>query len=675
MRRLNRLLSMLLCLTLLLSSCNNRGNIPTPNDTPDMVVSEIMGGFFYSTPAHPGDDGGAAYRQARMDALSVLRDKMHRFPNYSQNLTSAYTAYEDNFMAHFSDIEMSQEFQDLLQDMLSQIIAYKSALAAHQSMLKTYADTNAKNEGEQAILDSYSFESAHELYRIHEEYYRLLVSYSTLSATILASSHPDKAASLMETSGLIFESQLTDALAEMAKEYDAIAEIYIHINSGDYYAVTPHMDEAIKHLEKIDDDEQIQNLLNQCRQIKKDLQPPDYLVKVYTDTMGLTQKSSTSLKAGLFTAHAADINEYANAIAAVQFVSDIQTMNKEEAIKKLYDNADEIRKHLEQQSPETLYTYGHMSPTQMMAHYTAEKNDDKTLANQMLEPHKVNLTAQEKKELNLISKLDMLHTAVNGTRMDMFDTSSLQYVTLLTSLSVSIKMNKNFDANTSQRLQDFVNRDLGNLLGDNKNVLLDLLAENQGADYIRVFNDWKDRTMGAQGLNFDIGDILIAFDQLGVTPDEVRSVTDQIFDAMSDEETEENVRSLMRIFNLEAIIDQIMEAIVIIFTLGFVDPSGTVENGTGVQETNSGEIKRTSTFVEGEEKVRTSFYRVEGHYRLDSFKQTSYFAQGIPKEVITYRYGEMESKDVYSYENEQHIHLYTEEYYNGRLLEKKIHNQ
>ena len=109
--------------------------------------------------------------------------------------------------------------------------------------------------------------------------------------------------------------------------------------------------------------------------------------------------------------------------------------------------------------------------------------------------------------------------------------------------------------------------------------------------------------------------------------------------ALSDEEMATRIEGFIQMFDIGKIIREFLTALL----GGLVSFEEDVENGNQVRIANDGSPKRTQSFLDSKETTRTTYFKRDVVYRVDSYRHKIYDDNQLPLEGFTFIEGKRQN--------------------------------
>ncbi len=672
-KMVKRYLSMVLIMSLLLNGCGIIGG--KGSDIDEEIVGQLVGGFFYGSESAAPNKQAEEFIEVRQEGTVLLKDKLLEASESSRKLSDQYQVYEDFLRDELDQYSLEEKDMLIVQIILNNIIAYRAAIEANEALIVRYSEAKATDDIDQAVLDSYIMESSYHLYTLHTEFVDMMTMNSAKIASMIGQEDMAAAEVMLSTYQQTVTDSIVPSFIEYLYVYKEASTMVNHIASADYYVEPSYISESIELLNKAEDSEYVQQLKKVCEDRLENRETPAYLIEISDNQ--LRQYGYVNEPQHLFISkvYAGDLDDYAKAIAAVQMIKEVQGQNPEdkkefyaEATANMILNMAEAKANLEKFDQQHLANYQDMSPTQMLDAYnkTLKENNSQTVpATEILEPDQVEVSRDYSEYQPTIDKINMVRGPVE--KLSNFGVGKgLQFDTMILTLSLGLKLNGGkFKPETVQALTKFLKDDLGNILGDKKGTLVNLLLDNKAEDFIDVYLDWKDKSNNFQDLNFDLADIRATLGQLNLRSEDLEGLLHQLV-TFYEEGGEPGLLQLL--LNLPQIISDLF---VSIFTLGFIQPEPeALENGTSILTSDDGQLNKSSKYLNSIQIEKRDFRTSEGEDNIGSYVTTLNDKDGNIMEEMTYTKGVKVSHAYYEKDNEKHRKLYTDIFENGKAVDR-----
>lgn len=424
------------------------------------LLGSLAGGLFYTIVS---PSSGTDYAAARIQAVNLFSDAIHQLADDAIRVRSIITPYEQILLDHLDQVAPGNDATG--REIISGIVAHRVAMQTWASQLDFYQTLDSDSAMTLAALEQTQFEITAAMVQQEETYVAWLMGVTEVIYFLLQNVNPAIADTLEQTSGAWIQDSLSPAYHAMIASHLKAARIHAYLLSADYY-----MGEY-----------QLEQLAKEIRQLSPE-QTEEF--------SGVIEDYETLLQADRTPAVLIDLRTSATATASQSTFARL---------------ADTISPNVHAES-----TLTDQSAVWISIRIFEELADNPNLYRN--QPAMADSAASGTAREELIARIEVGQDILRGISWVDPDFAYSEMISRLTEL---ITARTPLSDGQIKNIQALIQEDLPELVGDQKEELVNRLVNTSAVDILNQFDDWKRNTENFQTLDLTRNDLIRLLNNFG----------------------------------------------------------------------------------------------------------------------------------------------------------------
>jgi len=541
-----RLSALLLVMTMLIGGCGTgqQSGSPTVSSTlaPAQMTSptepesgdgqfeqnllgSLAGGLFYTiiSPSY-----GSDYAAARIQATNLFSGAIQQLADNAIRVRSVLLPYEQMLLVHLDQV--TPEHETAGREIVSGILANRIAMQSWAAQLEYYQTLRSGNAMTLAVLEQKQFETTAAMVQQEETYVSWLMGATEVIYLLLQNANPAIAEALEQTSGAWMQDSLSPAYHELLDSHQTAARIHAYLLSADYYMGEYQLEQLAEEIQQLTPTE---------------AEEFSGIIEDYETLLQADRTPAVLIDPGTFASATASQSPFARLADAISpNVHAASTLTDQSAVwisirifEELADNPHLYRN--QQALADMLLTEILLDPAlpavleDIREQIDTSGNPD--FGDRMLQLYQIETgnsdappeeVEQARQELAFMAEsaasgaareslLDRITVGQDILRGLSWVNPDFAYSEMISRLTALIAERSDLSASQIKNIQALIQKDLTELVGDQKEELINRLLNTSAEDILNQFDDWKKNTDHFQTLDLTRNDLIRLLNTIG----------------------------------------------------------------------------------------------------------------------------------------------------------------
>lgn len=489
------------------------------------LLGSLAGGLFYTldSPSY-----GSDYAKARIQTVNQFSGAIQQLADDAIRIRSILVPYEQMLLEHLDQIAPGHEVAG--QEIVSGILANRVALQAWEAQLMYDQTHRSNNALTLAALEQNQFETTVAMVQQEEMYVSWLMGVTEVIYFLLQHVNPALADILEQTSGTWVQDSLSPAYHKLLDSHQTAARIHAYLLSADYYMGEYQLEQLAGKIQQFSPAEadEFSGAIQDYKTLLQADRIPIVLIEPAENTPAAASQSPFA-----WLADAISPQVHAESKLADQSAIYISLR----ILAELEDNASVYRN--QQAMADMLLTEILLAPDlpEVLEVIKAriDSSGDPDFGDRILQMYQIEMDntdapseeiEQFRQELAFMAEsagsgaarealIDKIGTAQDILRGLSWVNPDFAYSEMISRLSELITERSNLADGQIKNIRMLIQEDLTELVGDQKEELINRLVNTSAEDVLNQFDDWKQNTDHFQTLDLTRNDLIRLLNNFG----------------------------------------------------------------------------------------------------------------------------------------------------------------